>query len=64
MKIGNPVLLLMQEARLNPGGAPRISASLEGGYDSDFTATSGSACLNGTITVYNGTVTIEGLVLE
>ncbi len=43
---------------------PRISASLEGGYDSDFTAISESARLNGTITVYNGTVTIEGLVLE
>jgi hypothetical protein len=41
-----------------------ISINLEGGYDSGYTSNNGMTTLHGTLTVGNGNITIENLVIE
>ncbi len=41
-----------------------ISVTLNGGYDCGYTTQTGKTTLNGTMTIYNGTVTIENFILQ
>ena len=43
---------------------PGVAASLEGGYDSGFSSSAGHTVMTGSLTLIDGTITIEGITIR
>ena len=43
---------------------PSIGITLKGGYNCDYSSSSSATLLSGSLTISNGTITIDGIVIR